>query len=121
MIFRTGIKGLFPRLHSVMLKGIRLPTPDWHPDLKLLHFHAQDRQAWLAALPFRLTRGAYQYNPPLQAFLQNATAAEIAAFYLQTQVLPPAVVPALVEAGRLILVDLGLRAKVATLLAEGLG
>jgi hypothetical protein len=119
VIFRTGIKGLFPRLHSVMLNGARLPTPDWHPELKLLHFHAQDRRAWREVLPFRLTRGAYMYRPLLQDFLLKATPEEIDAFYLQTQVLPPGVIPDLLAAGRLILADLGLRQKVRTLLEEG--
>jgi hypothetical protein len=116
VIFRTGIQGLFPRLHSVMLGGVRLPTPDWQPDLKLLHFHAQDRQAWRAALPFRLTRGAYQYRPPLQDFLSSATPEELDDFYLTTQVLSPDAIPGLQAAGRLILADLDLRRKVTDLL-----
>ena len=117
VIFRTGIKGLFPRLHSVMLNGVRLPTPDWHPEVKLLHFHAQDRAAWREALPFRLTRGAYQYRPLLQDYLQKATADEIDAFYARTQVLTLEVIPDLVAAGRLILADLGLREKLRDLQA----
>jgi hypothetical protein len=118
VIFRTGIPGLFPRLHSVMLKGIRLPTPDWHPDLKLLHFHAQDRQAWLEALPFRLTRGAYQYRPPLQAYLVGASAEDLEDFYQTTQVLAPEAIPGLLQAGRLIIAKLGLRQKVRVLLED---
>jgi hypothetical protein len=62
VIFRRGVRGLAPRLHGVFLQGVRVDAPDWHPAMKLLHFHAQDRQAWRAALPFRLTRGAYQYR-----------------------------------------------------------
>jgi hypothetical protein len=119
VIFRTGIKGLFPRLHSVMLGGVRLATPDWHPELKLLHFHAQDRIAWREALPFRLTRGAYMYRPGLQEFLVNASPEEIDAFYLQTQVLAPEAIAPLRAAGRLILADLGLRQKVRALLEAG--
>lgn len=115
VIFRTGIKGLAPRLHSVFLKGKRLDAPDWHPELKLLHFHAQDRQAWRMALPFRLTRGAYMYRPGLQAFLQGATPEEIDTFYLQTQVLSPDTRAALQAVGRVIITDLGLRQKVRAL------
>jgi hypothetical protein len=115
VIFRTGIKGLSPRLHSVMLKGVRLPTPDWHPEMKLLHFHAQDRQAWRDALPFRLTRGAYMYRPGLQAFLNAATPEEIDTFYLQTQIMAPDSIAALQAAGRVIIADLGLRGKVQAL------
>ena len=115
VIFRTGIKGLAPRLHSVMLKGVRVPMPEWHPEIKLLHFHAQDRQAWREALPFRLTRGAYMYRPPLQAFLTEATPEEIDTFYLQTQVMAPESIPDLLAVGRLIITDLGLRQKVQAL------
>ena len=117
VLVRTGIKGLFPRLHSVMLNGVRIPTPNWHPDLKLLHFHAQDRAAWLAALPFRLGRGAYQYKPELHAFLTKASPQEIDAFYRQTQILAPDVIPDLARKGRLILADLDLRDKLRALLA----
>jgi hypothetical protein len=115
VIFRTGIRGLSPRLHSVFLKGTRLDAADWHPGMKLLHFHAQDRQAWRSALPFRLTRGAYQYRTGLQAFLQGATPEEIDTFYLQTQVLSPESLAALQGVGRVIVTDLGLRQKVAAL------
>ncbi len=115
VIFRTGIKDLSPRLHSVMLKGVRLPAPDWHPEMKLLHFHAQDRQAWQAALPFRLTRGAYQYRPDLQSFLTTATPQQIEAFYLKTQVPKPQPLAKLEAAGRAIIADLGLRQKMQAL------
>lgn len=115
VIFRTGVRGLTPRLHSVYLRGERLDAPDWHPEMKLLHFHAQDREAWRAALPFRLTRGAYQYRPGVQSFLQGATPEEIDTFYLQTQVLSPDSRSALQAVGRVIVTDLGLRGKVQAL------
>jgi hypothetical protein len=115
VIFRTGIKGLAPRIHSVFLKGQRLELRNWHPEVVLLHFHAQDRQAWRTALPFRLTRGAYQYRPGLQAFLQAATPEEIDTFYLQTQVLTQDSRAALQAMGRVIFADLGLRQKVQAL------
>jgi hypothetical protein len=120
VIFRTGIRGLGPRLHGVFLDGVRVEA-GWHPEMKLLHFHAQDRLAWRAALPFRLTRGAYQYRPELQAFLQGATPDEIDRFYLRTQVLPPDLLASLQEAGLVIVADLGLRRKVAALRTGAFG
>lgn len=111
VFFRRGVRGLSPRLHSVMLEGVRLHSNDWCRDARLLHFHAQDRQAWLAALPFRMTRGAYQYQPLLQAFLANAKPAKVADFYLTTQVLPMDLSRELQAIGRVIIADLGLRAK----------
>lgn len=117
LFFRTRVRGLFPRIHTVRLKGEHVPTPTWQPDLKLLHFHAQDRQAWLDALPFRLTFGAYQFNKELQAFLQSASQDEIDHFYLQTQVLSPDALEALQQVGRALTADLGLRRKVERLLA----
>jgi hypothetical protein len=116
VIFRTGIRGLVPRIHSVFLHGTRLGAPNWHPELKLLHFHAQDWPAWREALPFRLTRGAYQYRPGLQAFLQGASGDEIAHFYRRTQMMTPERVAALETEGRVIVADLGLRRKVQALL-----
>lgn len=118
VIFRTGIRGLAPRIHGVFLHGARLHAPGWHPELKLLHFHAQDRQAWREALPFRLIRGAYMYRPHLQAFLQGASPADIEIFYRQTQTARPETVVALRAVGRMIVADLDLRRKVQ-LLQEG--
>jgi Glycosyl transferase family 2 len=115
VIFRTGVPNLSPRLHSVLLGGERLVTRTAHPEMRLLHFHAQDRKAWTAALPFRLTRGAYQYHPPLQAFLAAATPDEVEAFYQRTQTLAPDLIDDLTQKGRLIVADLGLRDKIAAL------
>ncbi|VDC26099.1 glycosyltransferase family 2 protein [Pseudogemmobacter humi] len=116
--FRAGIQGLSPRLHGAFIGGERLPGPGFDPRLKLLHFHAQDRAAWAAALPFRLTRGAYQYHPELCAFLSGASPAQIAEFYDETQVLTPAKTAALREAGRLMELRLDLAARVARLTAR---
>jgi hypothetical protein len=111
---RTDIKGLTLRLHAAFQGNVRMTT-DFHPDLPLLHFHAQDQTAWLAALPFRLTRGAYQYNPDLQAHLAAGPLAAIRAFYKGTQTLTAEQAALLEAAGRLITADLGLRAKVKAL------
>ena len=121
LFFRTGVRGLFPRIHTVRLKGEHVPTPLWHPGLKLLHFHAQDRQAWLDALPFRLTLGAYQFNKELQAFLHSASPEDIDRFYQVTQVLTPESLEALQSIGRVLIAELGLRRKVSALLAGDLG
>lgn len=120
VFFRTGIRGLSPRLHSGMLGKTRLAVPAFHPGMRLLHFHAQDRQAWLDAVPFRITRGAYVYRPALQEFLAIANPTEIAAFYQRTQTVSPAVALTLLEVGRAIKADLGLRSKVAALQAGAL-
>lgn len=114
-LFRAGIPGLSPRLHGAFIGGERLPGPAFDPRLKLLHFHAQDRAAWASALPFRLTRGAYQYHPELCAFLSGATEAQIAGFYDETQILTPRKAGALRAAGRLAELQLDLAARVARL------
>ncbi|MFE3836830.1 glycosyltransferase family 2 protein [Pseudogemmobacter sonorensis] len=113
--FRTGIKALSPRLHGAFVNGTRLPGPPFHPDLRLLHFHAQDRAAWQAALPYRLTRGAYQYAPALQSFLMAATPGQVDDFYRKTQMLNADQERMLRSANRLAEADLRLRDKVAAL------
>ena len=112
VIYRTRVPGLLPRLHAVMVDKEFIKTPDWQPEMKLLHFHSQDKAAWLAALPFRMTKGAYQFRPELQAFLADASPEEIDRFYRRTQILPTDHRDELVAVGRVILADLGLRAKV---------
>jgi hypothetical protein len=111
--FRTGIPGLSPRLHGAFLRGERLQGQTFDPRLPLLHFHAQDREDWLRALPFRLTRGAYQYHADLQAHLSAAGPEEIDYFYQRTQTLDADLAAMLRSEGRLIEADLRLRAKVA--------
>lgn len=121
VLFRTGIRGLSPRLHSVMLHRKRLPAPDWCREARLLHFHAQDRAAWEAALHFRVLRGAYQFNPALAEFLARATPDEVDAFYRRTQVLPMDVARELQAIGRVVLARLDLREKVAGFRAGAFG
>lgn len=113
--FRTGIPGLSPRLHGAFLNGERLPGPPFDRRLPLLHFHAQDREDWLTALPFRLTRGAYQYHPALQAHLAAAGPQEISFFYDRTQRLTADTANLLRDDGRLIEADLALRQQIARL------
>jgi hypothetical protein len=115
VIYRTGLPNLLPRLHAVMVDKEFVPTPDWQPEMKLLHFHSQDKAAWLAAIPFRMTKGAYQFRPELQAFLAEATPDEIDRFYRRTQILATDLRDELAAAGRVIIADLGLRKKVQAL------
>jgi hypothetical protein len=112
VFFRTGIRHLAPRLHGVVIKQVRLVSPEFNPELRLLHFHAQDREAWLAAIPFRITRGAYQFRPELQAHLTSASPEEIETFYQRTQTMKPHVITAMQAVGRALTTDLGLTAKV---------
>lgn len=113
--FRTGIPGLEPRLHGAFLNGMRLPGGAFCPDVALLHFHAEDPARWLDRLQFRLTRGAYQYNPALADWLQAADDAGIRAFYAGVQTASAATLDMLRAAEALIEADLGLRKKAASL------
>lgn len=114
--FRTGIDGLTVRLHAASFgkdaKPINVPV---NPEIVVLHFHAQDRAAWRAALDHRVTDGAYRFNEPLAAHLGGASEAEIDAFYEATQVATPELVAALESRGLLIEADLRLREKVDAL------
>ena len=114
-IYRTRVPGLLPRLHAVMVNKVMVAPPSWQPEIRLLHFHAQDKAAWLAAVPFRITKGAYQFRPELQAFLAEASPEEVDKFYRRTQILPFDLRDVLVTDGRLLIVDLGLREKVRAL------
>jgi hypothetical protein len=115
-LFRTGIAGFVPRLHAgtIGVDGpqIRLPL---HPDLTVLHFHAQDRAGWFSAMPHRATNGVYRFNEPLVEFLDAATTAEIDGFYAATQTAAPALIAALKAEGLLVEADLALRQKVEKL------
>lgn len=116
-LFRTGVEGLKPRLHVGRYDGgdppIKVPV---HPDLIVLHFHAQNYGEWLAALPHRVEKGAYRFNEPLAKYLGGATPSEIEDFYLATQSAHPALLKALAHKGLLVEADLQLKDKVAALL-----
>ncbi|MDR5652837.1 glycosyltransferase family 2 protein [Ruixingdingia sedimenti] len=113
--FRTGEPRLKPNIHGARIEGERVFGGRFSPDLALLHFHAEDPARWQKGLAFRLSKGAYQFLPDLQAHLLAADAAEIAAFYDMVQTARPEALEALREAGLLREHDLGLRAKVAAL------
>ncbi|QUS36507.1 glycosyltransferase family 2 protein [Falsirhodobacter algicola] len=113
--FRTGVPGLEPRLHGGFLNKDRIDGIPFTDALPLLHFHAEDRAAWLARLPFRLTRGAYRNNLVLADVLTHATEAERAAFYDAVMNPPPPARAALAADGLLIEAELDLARKAARL------
>lgn len=113
--FRTGIHELQPRLHGAFARGRRVPAGSFTADIALLHFHAEDPARWLDRLAFRLTRGAYQFNPPLAAWLSDAGPEAQHAFYHRVQNPSPAVRAALRDAGTLLEAELDLRARAAAL------
>ncbi len=113
--FRTGIPGLRPWIHGANIRGERVPPGAPSPEMAVLHFHAQDPGLWRAQLPFRLARGAYVLKPELQAFLQDATEAELDAFYLHVQTATPEALALLRREGLLREASLTLRPKIAAL------
>lgn len=115
-IFRSGITQMEPRIHTAVMKdGSELRRGPFAADIPLLHFHAQDPDAWRARLAFRQTRGAYSFNPALMGWLAQADDHAVDQFYDRTQVAHPVVLDALRAADVLLEADLGLRAKVAAL------
>ncbi|MFC0279335.1 glycosyltransferase family 2 protein [Falsigemmobacter intermedius] len=110
--FRSGIPGMTGRIHGARINGEPVPGGAFHPDLALLHFHAQDREGWLSRLPYRLARGAYQYRPAMQAYLLEQTAEGVEAFYDTVQRARPALVAALEVEGFLRQEELSLRQRV---------
>lgn len=119
---RPRAPGMAIALHDVILNRQRLRTP-FHPELRHLHFHAQDPAGWRRALPFRLAGGAYHFEEErdLHDFLSAADDRALQEFYAATMVLTPEKIALLQAHDRLITTELGLRAKVADLLAGRLG
>lgn len=113
--FRTGLSRFEPRLHGAFRAGTRVQGGAFTRDIALLHFHAEDPLRWTERLPFRLTRGAYQYNPPLQAWLMAANPAEIDAFYNDVQIATPDLLDTLRAEDALLCADLNLHDRIAQL------
>jgi hypothetical protein len=115
---RTGLPGVKLGLHEVFRNRVAVKRP-FHPDLRVLHFHAHDPVAWRKALPFRLTKGAYHYDAEnrLRSYLRGASDQVIDDFYRHTMTLTPEKIALLERHGLLITTDLALRSKVAALLA----
>lgn len=110
--FRTGLARFEPRLHGAFRAGSRVPGGAFCPGIALLHFHAQDPARWRDRLHFRLTRGAYQYNQPLQDWLLAADEAAIDRFYLETQTATPSTLARLRAEEVLLEASLNLRQKI---------
>jgi hypothetical protein len=115
---RPRLKGISLDLHLAVRNKVAIPA-FFHPDLRVLHFHAHDPTAWLRSLPFRLARGAYHHpeEQHLKSWLTGASDQELWQFYQETMTLTPEKVALLQGHGRLITANLGLRAKVIDLLA----
>ncbi|MDN5787239.1 glycosyltransferase family 2 protein [Pseudorhodobacter sp.] len=110
--FRTGLSRFEPRLHGAFRAGVRVPGGEFTENIALLHFHAQDPARWKDRLHFRLTRGAYQYNPALQEWLLAADDAAIDRFYQETQTATPDTLRRLGDEGVLLEAKLGLRDRI---------
>lgn len=119
---RPQVPGVAIALHDVILNRQKQRTT-FHPELRLLHFHAQDPVEWRRMLPFRLARGAYHFEEErqLHAFLSTADDKALQDFYDATMTLTPEKIALLQAHDRLITADLRLRAKVADLLAGRFG
>lgn len=111
--FRTGLARFEPRLHGAFRAGERVPGGPFQTNIPLLHFHAEDPARWRDRLQFRLTRGAYQYNPPLQDWLLAADAPAIDHFYRETQTATPATLTRLQAENALLSAQLNLRQTIA--------
>ena len=116
--FRTGLSRFEPRLHGAFRAGARVAGGAFCPDIALLHFHAEDPIRWKDRLHFRLTKGAYQYNPPLQDWLSNASAPEIDQFYDAVQTVRDDLLQRLRKETILRETHLHLRQRVETLLRK---
>ncbi|QQA43186.1 glycosyltransferase family 2 protein [Pelagovum pacificum] len=84
-----GGKDVRPGIHGPS-RSIRTDFP-WQPfneDMRILHFHANDKTDWLAKLPRRVA-GGYSTNHPLVEFLGTASEIDIQRFYYQTQTAVP--------------------------------
>jgi hypothetical protein len=117
--FRTGIRGFVPRIHGASLNGKRISGMLFESRIKLLHFHAEDREAWLAALPYRLSKGAYRKRLPLVQLLGKGSPSEVQEFYQQTQMLNSDKLAILRGEGRLVEADLHLKRAVLHKFQEG--
>ena len=110
--FRTGLARFEPRIHGAFRAGERVPGGAFSPSIHLLHFHAEDPARWRDRLQFRLTRGAYQYNPALQEWLLAADDTAIDQFYLATQTATPQTLTRLRDEDELREAKLSLRHKI---------
>jgi hypothetical protein len=115
--FRTGIAGLEPAIHSAKLAGRQLKAGAFATGLALLHFHAEAPERWLDRLAYRIEQGAYRAVPELQAFLREAAPEVLSDFYMRTQVATPETLAGLERLGLLRRESLGLRDKLAAMLA----
>jgi hypothetical protein len=114
-IFRTSIPRLKPQIHGAFRDKQRVRGGAFHPDIALLHFHAQDREVWLKKLDFRLSHGGYRARPEMVTWLLTASDEDRCAFYDSVQATSADRLALLDRLGVLRTETLGLRDKVARL------
>ena len=110
--FRTAEQGMVVHIHGARQGGARVPGGGFVPGLGLLHFHAENPERWLGRLAYRLDKGAYQFQPDLQAHLRTLDDTGRAQFYQTVQVARPELISGLDTLGQVRRADLGLRATV---------
>lgn len=113
---RPARSGVRLDLHLVF-QDQQLLKPRFHPELRVLHFHAQDFAAWRIGLPHRLEKGAYSHpiEQQLKAYLSGASDTALLDFYQTVMTLTPEKTDLLQAHGRLVTTDLRLRDKVKAL------
>jgi hypothetical protein len=115
--FRTGIAKLIPEIHHAEIGDYSSLVVPFHPDLALLHFHADNPETWVKAAHRRAVRGAYRYRKELSAHLISLETEGLYDFHRKVHQMTPEQIALLRQAGILVEADLHLRDRVAVLTA----
>jgi hypothetical protein len=113
--FRAKVAGLVPGVHFAKIGDSTTEAQQFHADLTLLHFHADDRDHWVANAHRRARHGAYRFKAPLRKLLLGLDPAGLAEFHAAVHKTDDAQLALLREAGLLIEADLHLGDKVRQL------
>ena len=113
--FRSGVEGLVPTVHNARLNGATTNEMPFHPDLTLLHFHANEPDQWVASAHSRARSGSYSFQPMLAEHILSLDQEQLYAFFQQVHHLLPETEQLLRDNGLLVEADLHLRDKVAAL------
>jgi hypothetical protein len=115
--FRTGVAGLMPLVHHAKIGTYITYDAAFHSEIKLLHFHADNPDSWVAAAHYRASKGAYKFQKELSTHLLSLGKDELYEFHRLIHQMTPDKLDLLRNAGVLVEVDLHLRDRLAALTA----
>jgi Glycosyl transferase family 2 len=113
--FRVGLADMVPKVHNANIGDTTTESQPFDPNLRLLHFHADDVEHFVATAHYKASIGSIRLNPPYANQLLALDDAGLRDFHRRVHACDTATLNLLQAHDALYSIDLGLETKVACL------